>query len=115
MTFPLDKRSSRSRREQTKFPAFLNLIRQCPCVICGAQAEAAHVRMSSAKYGKSNGRSDSWCLPLCPGHHRLFPDAQHNSGEEKWWTERGIDPLEIAQRLWDAQPDLEAMTLICLS
>ena len=109
----LDKTSSRSKREQKHFPAYLDKIRECPCVICGAQAEAAHVRMSSAAYGKTNGRNDKWCLPLCPHDHRLGPDAQHNSGEAEWWARKGIDPLEIAQRLWASQ-DLAEMQAICL-
>jgi hypothetical protein len=110
---PLEKTRSRSKREQKHFPKYLWLIRSCPCVICGAQAEAAHVRMSSAKYSKANGRDDKWCVPLCPGHHRLNPDAQHNSGEAEWWDRQGIDPLAIAKRLWESQ-DLQEMRAICL-
>ena len=105
----LNKKSSRSVREQKHFPDFIRKIRQCPCVICGQQAEAAHVRMSSAKYGKTNGRDDKWVVPLCPGHHRLNPDAQHNSGEQDWWDARGIDPLDVALRLWNVRDDLEKM------
>lgn len=109
----LDKTRSRSKREQKHFPAYLRLIRHCPCVLCGAQAEAAHVRMSSAKYNKVNGRNDKFVVPLCPGHHRLNPDAQHNSGEAEWWSRKAIDPLEIAQRLWASQ-NLQEMQEICM-
>jgi hypothetical protein len=68
--------------------------------------------MSSAEYGKVNGRNDKWVVPLCPGHHRLLPDAQHNSGEQKWWDDRHIDPLPIAKSLWESQ-DLDEMKIIC--
>ena len=108
----LEKTRSRSRREQKHFPAFLWKIRRCQCVICGMQAEAAHVRMSSAKYGKANGRNDQWVVPLCPGHHRLNPDAQHNSGEAAWWSRQEIDPLDVAQRLWEVRDNLEKMQKI---
>lgn len=108
----LEKTRSRSMRAQKHFPAYIAKIRQCPCVICGDQAEAAHLRMSSAEYGKTNGRDDRWCLPLCPGHHRLNPDAQHNSGEAQWWSRQAIDPLATAVRLWAARDDLEKMQRI---
>ena len=105
----LEKTRSRSRREQKHFPRFLWNIRACGCLICGGQAESAHVRYSSAKHNKLNGRDDKFVVPLCPGHHRLYPDAQHNSGESEWWVNRGIDPLEIATKLWEARDDLEKM------
>ncbi len=108
----LDKTKSRSKRERKHFPEYIALIRQCPCLICGAQAEAAHVRMSSAEYKKLNGRDDHFVVPLCPGHHRLYPDAQHTMGERQFWTLQGIDPLKIAKRLWEAN-DLEKMQEIC--
>lgn len=65
--------------------------------------------MSSAEYEKVNGRSDKWALSLCAGHHRLYPDAQHNYGESDWWKMKGINPLPIAKALWEAYPDLEKM------
>lgn len=112
----LDKTATRSKREPKGSPAFLAKIRQCPCVIpgCGKQAEAAHLRMSSAEYGKTNGRVDMWCLPLCPGHHRLDQEAQHNEGEAQWWARwPTIDPLALALRLWNARRDLALMQDIC--
>lgn len=108
----LDKTKTRSRRERKHFPDYLALIRQLPCLICGARAEAAHLRYSSAEYGKVNGRDDKWVTPLCPGHHRLYPDAQHQNGEFEWWQSHGIDPLKIAKKLWEAH-SLEQMQEIC--
>ncbi len=41
--------------------------------------------------------SDEWTVPLCSTHHR----ALHSVGDEKrWWTEKGIDPIAHAVRLW---------------
>ena len=110
----LEKTRSRSKRQPKGSPAYLAKIRQCPCVIpgCGRQAEAAHLRMSSAEYGKTNGRHDEWCLPLCPPHHRLDHTSQHGSGEAAWWSRQMIDPLALAARLWAARDDLEKMQLI---
>jgi len=83
-----------------KYPKYIAWIREQPCILCGGIAEAAHLCMSNAEYHKTNGRNDMWCIPLCPYHHRLGPDAQHNSGEQDWWDKQGIDPLPIAQKLW---------------
>ena len=97
----LDKTRSRSNREQTKFPAYLRWIRDQPCVICGGQSEAAHLRMSSAEYGKVNYRDDKWVNPLCAGHHRLNPKAQHNMGESEFWEMHNINPMESAKMYWE--------------
>ncbi len=41
--------------------------------------------------------SDEWTVPLCATHHR----ALHTVGdEEKWWSERGINPIIHAGQLW---------------
>ena len=103
------KTRSRSNRKQTKYPQYLKNIRQCNCVVCGQQAEAAHLRMSSAKHGKVNGRDDKWVIPLCPYHHRLGPLAQHSMGESQFWEMMLIEPLELARSLWEARDNLTKM------
>jgi hypothetical protein len=41
--------------------------------------------------------SDEWTVPLCATHHRSL----HTVGdEEKWWKERQIDPIILAETLW---------------
>jgi hypothetical protein len=41
--------------------------------------------------------SDEFAVPLCRTHHR----AVHRSGDEvAWWKAAGIDPAEVAHRLW---------------
>ncbi len=41
--------------------------------------------------------SDEWTVPLCVTHHRSL----HTVGdEEKWWKERGINPITHAEQLW---------------
>ena len=107
------KNRSRSKRRPDEFGKFIHNIRMCPCLICGAQAEAAHLRMSSAKYQKLNGRDHRWITPLCPNHHRLGPEAQHNGGEFEFWERYGIDALEIARALWESRNSLEQMQAIC--
>jgi len=57
--------------------------------------------MSSAAHNKVNGRDDKWVNPLCPGHHRLYPEAQHSMAEYNFWALHKIDPLESAKKFWE--------------
>ena len=43
--------------------------------------------------------SDEFTVPLCAIHH----SENHATGDERrWWHERKIDPLAVAQELWKA-------------
>jgi hypothetical protein len=68
-----------------------------PCIICGrCPGHAHHLRFAQPR---ALGRkvSDEWTVPLCITHHR----ALHSVGnEERWWKEKGIDPIAHAVRLW---------------
>lgn len=68
-----------------------------PCVVCGRQpSDAHHLRFAQSK---ALGRkvSDEFTVPLCRVHHREV----HRTGKElAWWTQLGIDPLDIAHKLW---------------
>jgi hypothetical protein len=68
-----------------------------PCLICGrAPCQAHHLRFAQPR-SMGSKVSDEFTVPLCALHHR----AIHDDGpEEKWWQERGIDPLKEAERLW---------------
>jgi hypothetical protein len=95
----------RRMKASGKSPTHLDLVRQLPCLLSGRPAEAAHIRFADAKYDKTEtgaGRKpdDKWVLPLCPELHRLVKGCQHDSDERAWWLQFGIDPLEVAQRLW---------------
>jgi hypothetical protein len=97
---------------------YLALIRSLPCLHCGLDPcyEAAHLRLSSAAYGKVSGLgkrpADSWCLPLCPEHHRLNRNAQHNQGERQFWEALGINPLATCVALYAQAGDMVAMRAI---
>lgn len=98
-------------------PSYLALVRQCPCLSCGMEpSEAAHVRMSSAAYGKASGLSkkpaDRWALPLCAEDHRLALTAQHNRSEQEFWAALGINPLLCCTNLYAVRTDLVAMRAV---
>lgn len=92
------------RQEDRKHLAF---VRTQPCCLpfCKREAEPAHLRMDNLAIGKElTGKSekphDKFTVPLCPYHHRIGVDCQHNSNEREWWIRTGIDPWAIAASLW---------------
>lgn len=98
----LRQRDPRQRDER-----HLEFVRQQPCCLsfCKRQAEPAHLRMDNLAIGKElTGKGekphDRFTVPLCPYHHRIGVDCQHNSNEREWWAMRGIDPWKIAASLW---------------
>lgn len=97
----------RQRHPRERDEKHLAFVRLQPCCLpfCKRQAEAAHLRMANLTIGKElTGKGekphDFFCVPLCPYHHRIGIDSQHNSNEREWWELRGIDPWAIAASLW---------------
>ena len=41
--------------------------------------------------------SDEFAVPLCRTHHRAAHEAKD---EQAWWKATGIDPVEVARKLW---------------
>ena len=96
--------------------AHLDFIRDLPCILCIKKqqkqqhpTEAAHVNYSDHKAGKFNARGikagDNWTVPLCSECHR-GRNGQHSHGERKFWSDRGIDPLEVSSHLWAISGDI---------
>ena len=75
----------------------LRFVAQQPCLICARTPSAPHhLRFAQAR---ALGRKvrDEFVVPLCRTHHR----ALHRVGNERgWWVATGIDPLDVAARLW---------------
>jgi hypothetical protein len=102
---PRGKRVSNTRLR----PKHLEFIRALPCVTCGIRptqcfaSEAAHVRIGTDG-GVALKPSDRYAVPLC----RVCHDTQHAHGELTFWAHFGIDPLNVALRLWTISGDIEA-------
>lgn len=75
------------------------------CLACGARGQivAAHVRRGTDG-GTGTKPSDRYSVCLCAPCH----DRQHNRGELAFWSELGVDPLNICLRLWTISGDVEA-------
>jgi hypothetical protein len=41
--------------------------------------------------------SDEFTVPLCRTHHRRL---HLRADEAAWWKEANVDPLQVAQQLW---------------
>jgi hypothetical protein len=75
----------------------LRFVARQPCLICGRMPSQAH----HIRYAQSRGLvlkvSDEFTVPLCAIHHT----ENHATGDERrWWRERNIDPLPLAEKLW---------------
>jgi hypothetical protein len=70
-----------------------------PCIICGrSPADAHHLRFAQPR-ALSSKVSDEFTVPVCRAHHREI----HRHGNEKaWWQSIKIEPLPIAQKLWQS-------------
>jgi hypothetical protein len=75
----------------------LRFVASQPCLICGrTPSHAHHVRYTQSR-GVGLKVSDEFAVPLCAIHHHHI----HTTGNERqWWEERNIDPLKVAQALW---------------
>jgi Rad52/22 family double-strand break repair protein len=75
----------------------LRFVASQPCLICGrTPSHAHHVRYAQSR-GLSLKVSDEFTVPLCAIHHNQI----HTTGKEgEWWQERNIDPLKVANALW---------------
>jgi hypothetical protein len=49
--------------------------------------------------------SDRYSVPLCERCHRTGHNAQHTIGESAFWSAKGIDPGQVAERLWTVSGD----------
>jgi hypothetical protein len=77
--------------------AHLEFVASQPCLLCGRHpSDTHHLRFMQPR---ALGRrvSDEFAVPLCRTHHR----ALHRHGDEAaWWKAANINPVAIAQRLW---------------
>jgi hypothetical protein len=75
----------------------LRFVARQPCLVCGrTPSQAHHIRYAQSR-GLGLKVSDEFTVPLCAIHHT----ENHATGDERrWWQERKIDPLSVAENLW---------------
>jgi hypothetical protein len=75
----------------------LRLVAQQPCLLCARKPSDAHHLRFVQPRALGRKPSDEFAVPLCRIHHR----AVHRAGDEQaWWKSTGIDPVNIARKLW---------------
>ena len=75
----------------------LRYVTQQACLVCGRKPSDPHHFGFTQPRALGRKVSDEFAVPLCRGHHR----AVHRSRDERaWWRQAGIDPIEVARRLW---------------
>jgi hypothetical protein len=87
-------------------PAHLGFIRALRiCLICGriGDVDPMHVR-GGTDGGMGLKPSDKYTVPGCRKCHQ----HQHRIGEDRFWGGLGIDPMDVALRLWRISGDMMA-------
>lgn len=86
-------------RERNK--KHLIAVSQLGCILCGVRpVQVAHIRMRAPgkpNPGMGQKPSDRYVVPLCYTHHT----EQHSMGERRFWELKGVDPLAIADKLYN--------------
>ena len=76
----------------------LKFVAEQPCLICSRTPSDPHHLRFAQPQAMAKKVSDEYTVPLCRTHHRQL----HQTGNElNWWIDLDVDPLPIAQQLWD--------------
>lgn len=87
-------------------------IRSLPCMACGkpAPSECAHVA-GGMNLGLGASPDARYIVPLC-GPATVWNDCCHSRlhylGPRRFWSELGLDPLDLARNLWRISGNREA-------
>src|SRR5262249_9514933 len=75
----------------------LRYVAKQPCLICGRKPSDPHHLRYRQPRALGRRASDEFAVPLCRVHHR----AVHRARDERaWWRAAGIDPDQVASKLW---------------
>lgn len=89
----LPKEATRKRSK-----AHLTFVRAQPCLICQQSPSDPHHLKFAQQRALGRKVSDEFTVPLCRTHHQ---DLHRHGNEKAWWTNMQIEPMPIAQQLWD--------------
>jgi hypothetical protein len=76
----------------------LRYVARQACLICGRQPSDPHHLRYAQPRALGRKASDEFTVPLCRVHHR---EVHRIADEQAWWQGAGIDPLSVAQQLWN--------------
>jgi hypothetical protein len=75
----------------------LRYVAKQPCLICGRRPSDPHHLRYLQPRALGRRASDEFAVPLCRVHHRAVHRARD---EQAWWRAAGIDPDQVARKLW---------------
>jgi len=106
-----------ARRREGDSSRHLALIRRLPCCITGRPGpnDPHHIKSGPARKerGGAMRSTDRWAVPLCRSAHDAV-ESVGSDNEEQWFRARGIEVVTLAEELWAASPDFEAMEDVVL-
>jgi hypothetical protein len=76
----------------------LRYVARQACLICGRKPSDPHHLRYAQPRALGRKASDEFTVPLCRVHHR---EVHRVGNEQVWWRATGIDPLNVAQKLWN--------------
>jgi ERF superfamily len=75
----------------------LRYVAKQPCLICGRRPSDPHHLRYLQPRALGRRASDEFAVPLCRSHHRSVHRARD---ERAWWRAAGVDPDQVARKLW---------------
>ena len=93
------------RPVRRRSPGHLARLKTLRCTIpycAGWPVDPHHLTFAQPK-ARGLRAGDQYTVPLCRFRHHLATSREgvHATGNERrWWSDRGIDPVPIAERLW---------------
>jgi ERF superfamily len=75
----------------------LRYVAKQPCLICGRRPSDPHHLRYLQPRALGRRASDEFAVPLCRVHHRAVHRARD---EQAWWRTVGVDPDQVARKLW---------------
>ena len=94
----------RAHKKRIKtLPCSFLLCRRCP-------SDPHHLTCSPEPKARGLTAGDNWLVPLCRIHHSAaYPNSVHSTGRElEWWHKMGINPIALAERLWNETLELRS-------
>jgi hypothetical protein len=84
-----------NRRRNKEHLAF---VASQPCVVCKREPCDAHHVKFAQPIAMGRKVSDEYTVPLCRDHHH---ELHRHGNERSWWANLNIQPLAIAEDLWN--------------
>jgi hypothetical protein len=94
------ERSTHAMRKPRRYrnKNHLRYVARQACLICGRQPSDPHHLRYAQPRALGRKASDEFTVPLCRAHHR---EVHRVGNEQAWWQSAGIDPLNVARKLWN--------------